>query len=604
MELTPASFIFENFPVVLLRLLRLLRVFRLAEALPRLRSIVEALVSGFSSVGWICILIFVFNYIVACMFMLIFRANDPFHFGSVGKALFTVLRMETLDTWDQILYMVMYGCDYYPAGYPFLNPNNNNHKGYTCDSNKAFGWYGVIILFFMLILGAYVMPTILIGIVSIKFNNATKLLNTLTKEKELYQKRLIEAKKLLPDFFTEKRIEAIQEAFSTLDSGGELTLDMQEIAPFFHYSIASLFDCELTPKMFESLFYLVDTTLTSDVGLGEFVTMISILKQMQNKAKSDPEFRHQLFGALNRKQIPPIAGEITDNNKPKSKWDLAMERVDKESLDVAWDTILRSINGVPGDSIAEKVNSLFKDFDSDGTGELDLHELGAGLKSCGIRLNERQLDVLAKSVDIDGDGNISFGEFAIQVEKVIHDREMLKEREKNHSTNVAVRRKSTSLGRGNGSGGGIHATPSGSGPLLMAPDPVRTALLNSVDDLRLRIDGLKAEISYLQHGNTTSFDYNFGTTTTNQNKNKNFGTRLDNQQSSSSSTVAPVSPSFSFGTFTNGSNTREGRINSVEYTTPQNSEGFGDTFSAPKVSVPKFDDILGSLSNFSLGTAV
>lgn len=71
--------IFQFFPIVLLRLLRLVRVFRLAKALPRLRSIVEALVSGFSSVGWICLLILVFNYIVACMFMLIFKNNVRKH---------------------------------------------------------------------------------------------------------------------------------------------------------------------------------------------------------------------------------------------------------------------------------------------------------------------------------------------------------------------------------------------------------------------------------------------------------------------------------------------------------------------------------------------
>lgn len=65
-EQTPLRVIFRVFPVVMFRLLRLLRVFRLAKALPRLRSIVEALISGFSAVGWICLFILVFNYIMAC----------------------------------------------------------------------------------------------------------------------------------------------------------------------------------------------------------------------------------------------------------------------------------------------------------------------------------------------------------------------------------------------------------------------------------------------------------------------------------------------------------------------------------------------------------
>jgi hypothetical protein len=69
-EMTPARIIFEAFPVVVLRLLRLLRVFRLAKALPRLRAIVEALISGFSAVGWVVILLMVFNYITVCLFTL------------------------------------------------------------------------------------------------------------------------------------------------------------------------------------------------------------------------------------------------------------------------------------------------------------------------------------------------------------------------------------------------------------------------------------------------------------------------------------------------------------------------------------------------------
>ena len=50
-EMTPGRVVFEAFPVVVLRLLRLLRVFRLAKAFPRLRSIVEALMSGFAAVS-------------------------------------------------------------------------------------------------------------------------------------------------------------------------------------------------------------------------------------------------------------------------------------------------------------------------------------------------------------------------------------------------------------------------------------------------------------------------------------------------------------------------------------------------------------------------
>ena len=79
--------------VAVLRLLRLLRVFRLVKALPRLRSIVESLIKGFGSVGWIIVLMAIFNYILGCLGVLLFSELDPFHYGSVLDALFSTYQV-------------------------------------------------------------------------------------------------------------------------------------------------------------------------------------------------------------------------------------------------------------------------------------------------------------------------------------------------------------------------------------------------------------------------------------------------------------------------------------------------------------------------------
>jgi len=445
-ELTPFGFIFEHFPIVLLRLLRLLRVFRLAKTLPRLRSIVEALVSGFSSVGWICILFAVFNYIVACICIIIFRENDPFHFGSVSRAMFTIFRIETLDTWDQILYIAMYGCDKYPGGYELLLHVQHVQCNEDENVSTAFGWLGVVVFFTITIVGAYILPVVLIGVVSIKFDNATTLTNIYDEEQKRYVELVKRAKEIIPGFFTSDRLDMIDEVFRTLDSSGEYTLDMNEIAPFFYYSIASMFEVELDSAHFESLFYLLDTNHSSEIGQGEFVTFITVLKNIQLAAKLDLKFAQSMFSGCKRcfdeSSSNNFNNGLTRSNSSRSKqgylvrtgsvraskqgtgfkslWDRAMEHVDKDSLDSAWDSILHSINGIQGDNLGEKVANIFKDFDSDGTGELDISELGEGLKSCGIRLNDRQIHVLAKSVDIDGDGKITFEEFAIKVQTMKH----------------------------------------------------------------------------------------------------------------------------------------------------------------------------------------
>ena len=36
--------------------------------------------------------------------------------GNVARAMFTMLRMQTLDSWDQILNIAIFGCDVFPAG--------------------------------------------------------------------------------------------------------------------------------------------------------------------------------------------------------------------------------------------------------------------------------------------------------------------------------------------------------------------------------------------------------------------------------------------------------------------------------------------------------
>jgi len=118
--------------------------------------------------------------------------QDPFHFGSVGRAMFSVLRIETLDTWDQILYIAMFGCEGYPSGYEFLAENDN--EGIKCVRGKAFGWIGAFILLFVTIIGAYVLPTVLIGVVSIKFDEQNTYFQAIKEQKKNYLVQLERAK--------------------------------------------------------------------------------------------------------------------------------------------------------------------------------------------------------------------------------------------------------------------------------------------------------------------------------------------------------------------------------------------------------------------------
>jgi hypothetical protein len=69
-------------PWIVLRLLRMLRLFRLAKSFPRLRSIIEALGDGLSSALWVLVLISILNYLLAvsCSFGQLFISALLWHF--------------------------------------------------------------------------------------------------------------------------------------------------------------------------------------------------------------------------------------------------------------------------------------------------------------------------------------------------------------------------------------------------------------------------------------------------------------------------------------------------------------------------------------------
>lgn len=86
-----------------LRLARVLRLLRLATSLPRLQLLVGALLRSLGAMGYVALLLLLITYIYAVMGVHLFRTADPQHFGSLGPAFQSLLRVITLDNWSELL---------------------------------------------------------------------------------------------------------------------------------------------------------------------------------------------------------------------------------------------------------------------------------------------------------------------------------------------------------------------------------------------------------------------------------------------------------------------------------------------------------------------
>jgi Ca2+-binding EF-hand superfamily protein len=360
--------------------------------------------------------------------MLIFQENDPFHFGSLGRSMFTMLKLETLDGWDEVLYLAVFGCANYPAyDYSENNPNMNCKK----DKSFGFGWIGAVIISAIVLIGAYVLPTVLIGIVSIKFDEATTYFETARVMRQNTARVVAKTREELPDLLTNARLDDCRTLFDQLDADSSLTLDFRALAPFYHYTFAKLFGVELSPDQGESLYQSMDTNGNADVSFDEFIHFIATIKKIEKRCKNDPVYQNKKFGEDAFKMIKTVT--------ERSKWNGAMARANHESVELAWDEIFTVLNGEDGNSPREKAMSLFRTIDSDKSGEIDEEELILGLASCGCHMTKAQVHSFIADVDSNEDGQLSFEEFVSLITNKIKERDQEKTMRERSETEALVR---------------------------------------------------------------------------------------------------------------------------------------------------------------------
>ncbi|MEL6607268.1 MAG: ion transporter [Pseudomonadota bacterium] len=103
-----------------LRALRILRVLRLISVAPQLRRVVEGFVSALPGMGSVFLLMGMMFYIGAVMATKLFSDAFPDWFGTLGRSLYSLFQIMTLESWSMgIVRPVM---DVYPYAWAFFVP--------------------------------------------------------------------------------------------------------------------------------------------------------------------------------------------------------------------------------------------------------------------------------------------------------------------------------------------------------------------------------------------------------------------------------------------------------------------------------------------------
>lgn len=268
--------------VNVLRLLRLIRVLKLLKSLPKLQVIVIALLMAVNSIIYIGAITLLIYYMFAILGIILFQENDPWHFGSLHTTMITLTRIATFEDWTDVMYINILGCEHY--GY------TDDQLASQCTKSYAGGALAAAYFVLFVIIGALVLLTLFIGVVTTAMDDATKDQNE-QMELEARVKAISEDEKL-----STATVDLYRRAFALLDLDKGGTIEEEELRVGLEAIGKTVTDDELAEMMKE-----VDEDESGEIDFAEFVEF------MVNVKRNSEQTRREFMQAA---------------NADPSKWDL------------------------------------------------------------------------------------------------------------------------------------------------------------------------------------------------------------------------------------------------------------------------------------------
>jgi hypothetical protein len=217
--------------------------------------------------------------------MILFKDNDPFHFGTIALSLLNLFRISTLDTWSDIMYINMYGCHRYyyhdsdptevPGGYEQEAAEHMHvgagytywvwERGMECSPEKRKVNYYMAPFFFLvfIVVSCFMMLSLFVGVITTSMGDATE------EQKKFME---IDSKiKAAQAMFGLKddQVHNYRVLFAAMDADGGGCLDMDELRTALSYIFPNQ-----TEEEIKEFINKVDRDGGGEVDEAEFVEAI------------------------------------------------------------------------------------------------------------------------------------------------------------------------------------------------------------------------------------------------------------------------------------------------------------------------------------------
>jgi Ca2+-binding EF-hand superfamily protein len=224
---------------------------------------------GFNSIGFISIIMLWSFYLFGVLGVILFRDTDPWPFGTLHMAMFTLFHSATLENWSVVMYINLYGCKKY--GYEDDEMQDLCHKNV-----EPAGFVSVLYFFVFVIISAMVLLTLFIGVVTMAMDQSQQQ----QEKEEAIDKQIAaiaEAEEL-----EEHEVTIYKDVFRILDLDEGGTIDMEELEMGLEM-LGQPRDKEELELMME----IIDEDGTGEINVAEFVNFMAHMKKAAHIDEDD-----------------------------------------------------------------------------------------------------------------------------------------------------------------------------------------------------------------------------------------------------------------------------------------------------------------------------